>query len=65
MTGAGTKDYILPGKISNVKVILNGGQRVTFLRPDGYFSLYPFDLQHNSHFCLICMMNVFGIVNPI
>jgi len=42
MTGVGTKEYILPGKISNVKVILNGGQRVTFLRPDGYFSLYPF-----------------------
>ncbi|KAL5144879.1 ER membrane protein complex subunit 7 [Glycine soja] len=36
----GTKDYILPGKISNVKVILNGGQRVTFLRPDGYFAFH-------------------------
>ncbi|KAJ8421406.1 hypothetical protein Cgig2_017483 [Carnegiea gigantea] len=34
----GTRGY---GKTSNVKVILNGGQRVTFLRPDGYFSLYP------------------------
>ncbi|KAL2489548.1 hypothetical protein Fot_42840 [Forsythia ovata] len=30
----------LPPKISNVKVILNGGQRVTFLRPDGYFSFH-------------------------
>ncbi|KAH0865669.1 hypothetical protein HID58_082880, partial [Brassica napus] len=28
-------------KLSNVKVILNGGQCVTFLRPDGYFTLYP------------------------
>ncbi|CAI0415191.1 unnamed protein product [Linum tenue] len=28
------------GKISNVKVILNGGQNVTFLRPDGYFSFH-------------------------
>ncbi|MED6182492.1 hypothetical protein PIB30_028872 [Stylosanthes scabra] len=36
----GTKDYIVPGKVSNVKVILNGGQRVTFLRPDGYFSFH-------------------------
>ena len=36
----GTKDYIIPGKVSNVKVILNGGQRVTFLRPDGYFSFH-------------------------
>ncbi|KAG7024445.1 ER membrane protein complex subunit 7-like protein [Cucurbita argyrosperma subsp. argyrosperma] len=34
------KEYGLPGKISNIKVILNGGQRVTFLRPDGYFSFY-------------------------
>ncbi|KAL8063044.1 hypothetical protein ABFX02_01G002400 [Erythranthe guttata] len=30
----------LPAKISNVKVILNGGQKVTFLRPDGYFSFH-------------------------
>ncbi|GLT43661.1 hypothetical protein SLA2020_175970 [Shorea laevis] len=29
-----------PGKISNVKVILNDGQNVTFLRPDGYFSFH-------------------------
>ncbi|XP_028798242.1 ER membrane protein complex subunit 7 homolog [Neltuma alba] len=36
----GTKEFGLPGKVSNVKVILNGGQRVTFLRPDGYFSFH-------------------------
>ncbi|KZV51841.1 hypothetical protein F511_06884 [Dorcoceras hygrometricum] len=30
----------LPPKLSNVKVILNGGQKVTFLRPDGYFSFH-------------------------
>ncbi|GMH12460.1 hypothetical protein Nepgr_014301 [Nepenthes gracilis] len=35
---AGTKGYGLPGKTSNVKVILNGGEKVTFLRLDGYFS---------------------------
>ncbi|KAL2471891.1 Protein of unknown function (DUF2012) [Abeliophyllum distichum] len=35
ITGSG-----LPPKISNVKVLLNGGQRVTFLRPDGYFSFH-------------------------
>ncbi|KAL9269484.1 ER membrane protein complex subunit 7-like protein [Drosera capensis] len=40
----GTKGYGIPGKISNVKVILNGGQVVTFLRPDGYFSLSLFVL---------------------
>ncbi|KAF7150471.1 hypothetical protein RHSIM_Rhsim02G0203400 [Rhododendron simsii] len=36
--GLGAKGLLLPGKLSNVKVILNGGQRVTFLKPDGYFS---------------------------
>ncbi|KAH9608800.1 hypothetical protein KSS87_005506 [Heliosperma pusillum] len=36
----GTRDFGLPAKTANVKVILNGGQRVTFLRPDGYFSFY-------------------------
>ncbi|KAE9452211.1 hypothetical protein C3L33_15913, partial [Rhododendron williamsianum] len=36
----GAKGLLLPGKLSNVKVILNGGQRVTFLKPDGYFSFH-------------------------
>ncbi|AES73597.1 putative carbohydrate-binding-like, carboxypeptidase, regulatory domain-containing protein [Medicago truncatula] len=36
----GTKEFSLPAKVSNVKVILNGGQRVSFLRPDGYFSFH-------------------------
>ncbi len=35
------KGFGLPAKTSNTKVILNGGQRVTFARPDGYFALYP------------------------
>lgn len=39
--GIGVKGFGLTGKISNVKVILNGGRKVTFLRPDGFFSLYP------------------------
>ncbi|CAI0444289.1 unnamed protein product [Linum tenue] len=34
------KGFGAPVKISNVKVILNGGQNVTFLRPDGYFSFH-------------------------
>ncbi|XP_077237980.1 ER membrane protein complex subunit 7 homolog [Tasmannia lanceolata] len=38
--GIGTKGFILPGKSSNVKIILNGGQQVTFIRPDGYFSFH-------------------------
>ncbi|XP_057510009.1 ER membrane protein complex subunit 7 homolog [Actinidia eriantha] len=29
-----------PGKLSNATVILNAGQRVTFLNPDGYFSFH-------------------------
>lgn len=41
LAGNTLKGFGLPGKTSNIKVILNGGQRVTFLRPDGYFSLYP------------------------
>lgn len=35
------KGFGLPVKANNAKVILNGGQHVTFLKPDGYFSLYP------------------------
>lgn len=42
------RGFGLPGKISNIKVILNGGQRVTFLRPDGFFSLYPTIIMHTS-----------------
>ncbi|XP_044464817.1 ER membrane protein complex subunit 7 homolog isoform X2 [Mangifera indica] len=39
--GMGIKAFGSPGgKISNAKVILNGGQSVTFLRPDGYFSFH-------------------------
>lgn len=38
--GLGIKGIVTPGKLSNVKVILNGGQNVTFLRPDGYFSFH-------------------------
>ncbi|XP_038696484.1 ER membrane protein complex subunit 7 homolog [Tripterygium wilfordii] len=34
------KGFGLPAKKSNVKVILNGGQKVTFVRPDGYFSFH-------------------------
>eukprot|EP00249_Psilotum_nudum_P007304 c20464_g1_i1 orf=349-966(-) len=34
----GTKG--LPPKTADVKVILNGGQRVAFIRPDGYFAFH-------------------------
>nr|GME11567.1 ER membrane protein complex subunit 7 homolog [Ipomoea batatas] len=38
--GFNLKGSGLLAKASDVKVILNGGQRVTFLRPDGYFSFH-------------------------
>ncbi|RZC61964.1 hypothetical protein C5167_023713 [Papaver somniferum] len=33
--GMGAKGYGILGKLSNAKVLLNGGQRTSFLRPDG------------------------------
>ncbi|RLN13187.1 hypothetical protein C2845_PM09G19610 [Panicum miliaceum] len=38
--GVNVKGFGLPAKTSNTKVILNGGQRVTFARPDGYFAFH-------------------------
>ncbi|XP_011081534.1 ER membrane protein complex subunit 7 homolog [Sesamum indicum] len=38
--GFSATGFGLPAKTSNVKVILNGGEKVTFLRPDGYFSFH-------------------------
>ncbi|KAH9799005.1 EamA domain-containing protein [Citrus sinensis] len=39
LPGMSLKAFGSPGgKASNVKVVLNGGEHVTFLRPDGYFS---------------------------
>ncbi|KAM3308505.1 ER membrane protein complex subunit 7 [Capsicum chacoense] len=38
--GFGLKGSGYSAKASNVKVILNGGQIVTFLRPNGYFSFH-------------------------
>ncbi|XP_068642409.1 ER membrane protein complex subunit 7 homolog [Aristolochia californica] len=36
----GAEGLGLPGKLTNTKIILNGGERVTFIRPDGYFSFH-------------------------
>ncbi|XP_075506237.1 ER membrane protein complex subunit 7 homolog [Primulina tabacum] len=38
--GFSATGFGLPAKLSNVRVILNGGQKVAFLRPDGYFSFH-------------------------
>ncbi|XP_031105705.1 ER membrane protein complex subunit 7 homolog isoform X1 [Ipomoea triloba] len=40
LPGFNLKGSGLLAKASDVKVLLNGGQRVTFLRPDGYFSFH-------------------------
>lgn len=37
-------------KFSNINVVLNGGQNITFLRPDGYFSLYIIAPSSNNSF---------------
>lgn len=36
----GGKGHGFPSKTGNIKVILNGGETVSFIRPDGYFSFY-------------------------
>ncbi|CAN6459574.1 unnamed protein product [Victoria cruziana] len=36
----GAQSIGLLGKISNAKVIFNGGEKVTFVRPDGFFSFH-------------------------
>jgi hypothetical protein len=38
--GISMKGLGLPVKLSNAKVILNGGQQVSFLKPEGYFSFH-------------------------
>ncbi|XP_043719837.1 ER membrane protein complex subunit 7 homolog isoform X1 [Telopea speciosissima] len=38
--GMGATGFSLAAKKSNAKITLNGGQKVTFLRPDGYFSFH-------------------------
>ncbi|KAK9079505.1 hypothetical protein SSX86_001177 [Deinandra increscens subsp. villosa] len=38
--GFGAQGFGLPVKANNAKVMLNGGQQVTFLKPDGYFSFH-------------------------
>uniref|UniRef100_A0A7N0TCR3 ER membrane protein complex subunit 7 beta-sandwich domain-containing protein n=1 Tax=Kalanchoe fedtschenkoi TaxID=63787 RepID=A0A7N0TCR3_KALFE len=53
----GTKGFGLPGQISNAKVILNGGQSVSFLRPDGYFSFH--NVPAGTHLIEVAAMGYF------
>lgn len=39
-SGLGAKGL---SKTANMKVVLNGGQQVSFIRSDGSFALYPFN----------------------
>jgi hypothetical protein len=52
-----TKGFGLPLKSSETKVILNGGQRVTFARPDGYFSFH--DVPAGTHLIEVSSMGYF------
>ncbi|CAN4076761.1 unnamed protein product [Withania somnifera] len=47
----------LAAKASDVKVILNSGQRVTFLRPDGYFSFH--DVPAGTHLIEVSAIGYF------
>ncbi|KAH9304635.1 hypothetical protein KI387_009039 [Taxus chinensis] len=38
--GLGGKGHGFPSKTANIKVVLNGGETISFIRPDGYFSFY-------------------------
>ncbi|KAI4376177.1 hypothetical protein MLD38_013967 [Melastoma candidum] len=38
--GLAVQAFGVSGKLSDAKVILNGGRKITFLRPDGYFSFH-------------------------
>ncbi|KAK8976248.1 hypothetical protein V6N11_007737 [Hibiscus sabdariffa] len=55
--GFGPKGFALPGRMSNVKVILNGGQNVTFVRPDGYFSFH--NIPSGTHLIEVAAMGYF------
>ncbi|KAJ1703606.1 hypothetical protein LUZ63_003385 [Rhynchospora breviuscula] len=48
-------------KLSEIKVILNGGQRTTFVRPDGYFSFH--DVPAGTH--LIEVSSIGYLFSPV
>lgn len=52
--GLGVKSHGFPSKTANVKVILNGGDRVSFIRSDGYFSFY--DVPAGTHLIEVVAM---------
>ncbi|XP_078162628.1 ER membrane protein complex subunit 7 homolog [Carex rostrata] len=52
-----TKGFGISPKSSETKVILNGGQKVTFVRPDGYFSFH--DVPAGTHLIEVSSMGYF------
>jgi len=55
--GMGLKGFGFPAKLSNTKIILNGGQRVSFPRADGYFSFH--DVPAGTHLIEVAAMGYF------
>ncbi|GLJ27614.1 hypothetical protein SUGI_0541800 [Cryptomeria japonica] len=53
----GGKGHGFPSKTANIKVILNGGETVSFIRPDGYFSFY--DVPAGTHLIEVVAMGYF------
>jgi hypothetical protein len=49
-SGLGAKGL---SKTANMKVVLNGGQQVSFIRSDGSFALYPFNFCQRFEFAEI------------
>jgi len=57
----GLKSHGFPSKTANVKVILDGGDRVSFIRSDGYFSFY--DVPAGTHLIEVVAMGY--IFSPV
>ncbi|KAJ3679149.1 hypothetical protein LUZ60_017160 [Juncus effusus] len=57
LDSVGPKVFGQSPKLSQTKVILNGGQRVTFVRPDGYFSFH--DVPAGTHLIEVSSMGYF------
>ncbi|KAG0495777.1 hypothetical protein HPP92_000468 [Vanilla planifolia] len=57
LDGVGSKGFGYHSKISNIKIILNGGEKVTFIRTDGYFSFY--NVPAGTHLIEVAAMGYF------
>ncbi|KAI4376882.1 hypothetical protein MLD38_014590 [Melastoma candidum] len=55
--GLAVKAFGNSGKISDAEVTLNGGSRITFLRPDGYFSFH--NISAGTHLIEVSVIGYF------